>query len=84
MQGSSTDGTEEDKEDLISAWYEALERLGGLNPQTEPFYRLYELMEGQPPLKIFENEGAFVAEGTTGLVTWEVSIVVLVLILILI
>lgn len=63
---------EEEEGEVSGLWYEALEFLSGIEPQTEPFYRLYQLPGNSELVKIFENEGAFVAEGTTGLVTWEV------------
>jgi hypothetical protein len=74
MSYSSTDSSEIDKhEDAKAAWYEALESLSSQN-QTEPFYRLYDISDNESMIiKIFENEASFVAEGTTGLVTWEVS-----------
>jgi len=60
----------------VSIWYEALETFGGgCHEQTEPFYRIYDLSRDESCIvKIFESEGSFVVEGTTGLITWEVCI----------
>ncbi len=64
---------EDDDNESYSLWYDTLEMLYKIEPQKESFFRLYQLPEQYGLVKIFENEGgAFVAEGTTGLVTWEV------------
>jgi len=68
-------------EEILQDWYEELGKLSTAKVQSEPFYRLYDLFlyenenNDQIPIKILETEGgAFVSEGTTGLVTWEASI----------
>lgn len=70
-QNDKKPGDEEcfDEHETCALWYGELEHLSGMEKQTEQFYRLYELKSGI--VKIFESE-AFVSEGTTGLVSWEV------------
>lgn len=65
----------EAEEESLALWYEILEVWGKEGRRTEPFYRWYEvpLKDGSISwVKIYEAEGAFVSEGTTGLVVWEV------------
>ncbi|CAL8145054.1 unnamed protein product [Orchesella dallaii] len=72
------------REVLLERWYEIVGQLSSRHVLSEPFYRLYEIEvpcceEDDKPrrkeiIKIFENESSFVADGTTGLVTWEASI----------
>ncbi|CAG7734228.1 unnamed protein product [Allacma fusca] len=61
-------------EELTEKWYETLEELSGAPVQQEPFYRLYAIAEMETPIKIYEDEKAFVSEGSTGFITWRASL----------
>jgi hypothetical protein len=61
-----------DLDEIIDEWYNALRHMSTLDPQTEPFYRYYNV--NGDFIKMYENEDAFVCNGTTGLITWEASI----------
>ncbi|ODM96478.1 Protein-lysine N-methyltransferase EEF2KMT [Orchesella cincta] len=73
----------EELETVSERWYEGLEEISSRHVLSEPFYRLYEIevpcgddnrKRRKDIVKIFENESSFVADGTTGLVTWEASV----------
>jgi len=69
-----------DEDEIVEEWYTTLENLTKQNNtqdgNEERFYRLYEIADGkynnESLVKIYENEKAFVSEGTTGLLTWDV------------
>ena len=60
----------------MDQWYDLLETLSDKNIKEEQtYYRIYDVGHGDEriPVKIFEEEKAFVSQGSTGLITWGAS-----------